>query len=273
MNSVYVIYSSSVVDNPSIEAVILVNNNIKVLNDLFEGYGDRVRQVHYHGSLENIASLNSGFKGLVKVFPGTKEEIIRYSGELKKRRCLVCPGFALEKVEDISLISSMGITVDLLYRCDQLPRDTVLKFLEFYLFYRTLEVPVEPFHTILLSMLNKTKLQLWNLFMMLPHRFFHIDESGIAFSGEKMRQGSYLFRIDGPEGEWVKTDQENLLEKYFKNIPQEQPGCMSCAHFHICFSWARYDKETCEMWKAVFERLQAAVREIEAFKKAKPGKG
>jgi hypothetical protein len=220
--TVFVIYTSTPVENALVHKMTLSDKDVKAMDRLVSMYDDKIRQVHIHGNIGDLARLSTDYRGLIKVFAASKKEIIRHSKMLKERRCLICPEFPVEKVEDISFIAAMGIAVDLLYRIDQMDMDTVLRILNYYLHHRPLNIPIEPFHSILMSRLRKEKLSLWNLHLKFP----------------------------------------GMLKEYFESIPRNHPGCMSCAHFHFCFSWARYKKDTCDIWKEVLDRLQANARLI-----------
>ena len=192
------------------------------VNRLISKYKDKIKQVHLHGKIANLEYLSEDFSGLIKVFAGNKEEIIRNSKMLRERRCYICPEFPVESLVDISSITSMSLAVDLLYRIDHMEPDTVLQILNHYLYHTSLEIPVEPFHFILMSKLREKQVTLWHLHLLFPGQ----------------------------------------MRRYFRVIPQKHPGCMSCSHFHFCFSWAKYEKNTCELWREILEVIQKNAAEI-----------
>jgi hypothetical protein len=262
-----------------VHQVILVNQNAKALNQSINKYRNKVKQVHYHGKLRDSLDFRTGFKKVVKVFAGTKEEIIRHAKMLREQKCYICPQYPVEKIEDISLITSMGIVVDLLYKIDHMEKPVILKILDLYLHHPSLDIPVEPFHSILISKLKKTKLHLWNLHLMFPGGFFYVDDTGITegvapptYYGvcqknkatEGINKKDYLFLIDWKSHEFkrIKGKNQNSLKKYFESIPKKHPGCVSCEHFHFCFSWGKYKKDTCSLWKAILDKLQSNAKEI-----------
>jgi hypothetical protein len=262
-----------------VQQVILVNQNAKALNQLINKYRNKVRQVHYHGKLRDSLNFRTGFKKVVKVFAASKEEIIRHAKMLREQKCYICPRYPVEKIEDISLITSMGIAVDLLYKIDQMEKETIMKILDLYLHHSLLDIPIEPFHSILVSKLKKTKLHLWNLHLMFPGRFFYVDDTGMTegvapptYYGvcqkNKVTKGinkkDYLFLIDWKSHEFkrVKGKSQNSIKKYFEAIPKKHPDCVSCEHFHFCFAWGKYKKDTCSIWKAILDKLQYNAKEI-----------
>jgi hypothetical protein len=261
---VFVLNTSRYIQNPIVHQVILVNHNAKDLNQSINKYRNKVRQVHYHGKLRDSLDFRTGFKKVVKVFAGTKEEIIRHAKMLREQKCYICPQYPVEKIEDISLITSMGIAVDLLYKIDCMEKAVILKILDLYLHHPSLDIPVEPFHSILVSKLKKTKLHLWSLHLMFPGGFFYVDDTGMTEEPEKLIKKDYLFLIDWKSYEFkrIKGKNQNSLKKYFEAIPKKHPGCVSCEHFHFCFSWGKYKKDTCSLWKAILDKLQYNAKKI-----------
>jgi hypothetical protein len=278
---VFVLHTSRFIQNPMVRRVILVNQNAKVLEQSINKYRNKVKQVHYHGKLSDSLDFRTNFKKVVKVFAAKKEEIIRHAKMLRDQKCYICPQYPVEKIEDISLITSMGIAVDLLYQIDHMEKAVILKILDLYLHHSSLDIPVEPFHSILVSKLKKTKLNIWNLHLMFPDRYFYIDDTGITegvasptyygdcqenkVTGDNNKK-DYLFLIDWKSYEFKsvsgKSHHKSSLKRYFEAIPRKHPQCVSCEHFHFCFSWGKYKKDTCSLWKEILDKLQRGAREI-----------
>jgi len=229
--------------------VVLVGTDTKELLPLIFEYGDRVRQVHFHGELKNVFVLREFFQGTVKVFTDSKEEIIRNSVELKEKKFFICPAFPVEKREDISFITSMGIAVDLLYRVEDTAPGVIREILRYYLHHPSLVIPVEPFHSILMAKVRDRKINLWGLYSMIPDLVFSVVGEG--------KLGNDFYRTSM---EWKNSD--NGLKEYFESIPKRHPGCMACDQFYFCFSWAKYKRDSCELWKRILDHLQVNAREI-----------
>jgi hypothetical protein len=276
--NVFVFHTARFIDHPMIRGVILIDNQAKDIDRLISAYTDgsqnkdKVRQVHVHGKIEDSLHIRENFRGVVKVFTEAKREIIRNSKALNERKWYICPVYPVEKREDISFITSMGIAVDLLYQIEQMKEEVILNILDYYLHHPSLSIPIEPFHAILMSKLKRRPLHLWNLYLIFPGLFFHVDDTGIAEEPDKLKKRDYLFFIDGETHEFKKNAEKNgsesRLKGYFETIPKNHPGCMSCAHFHCCFSWAKYKKDSCRQWKMILDRIQANAREIERIKGA-----
>jgi hypothetical protein len=142
----------------------------------------------------------------------------------------------------------------------------ILKILDFYLHEPALTIPIEPFHSILMSKLKRQPLHLWNLYLIFPGLFLHADHTGIAEEPDMLRNKEYIYLIDGENREFKrnkdKTKKKSSLKRYFESIPKKHPDCMSCAHFHLCFSWAKYKKDSCGKWMMILDRIQANAKEI-----------
>jgi len=263
---VFVLNTSRFIQNPMVQQVILVNHNAKALEQSINKYRNKVRQVHYHGKLRDSLDFRTGFKKVVKIFAASKEEIIRHAKMLREQKCYICPQYPVEKIEDISLITSMGIAVDLLYKIGHMEKTVIMKILDLYLHHPSLDIPVEPFHSILVSKLKKTKLHLWNLHLMFPGRYFYVDDTGMTEEPGKLISKDYLFLIDWKSYEFKrvkgKSHNKNSLKKYFETIPKKHPQCVSCEHFHFCFAWGKYKKSTCSLWKEILDKLQSNAKEI-----------
>ena len=272
---IFVFHTSRYIDNPMIDGVI-IDAGAEDYFTLLDKYGDKVRQLHLNGSGAGRggdafpglpANAKKGLPRVLKYFAQSKEEVIRYSQPLKEKNWLVCPLFPIEKREDVSFITSMGIAVDLLYRIDQMDQSLVLDILHYYLHYPSLEMPIEPFHSILTARLKRKTLLLWHLHLMFPGLFLHVDDTGVSATPAQLTAKEYLYLVDWEnhsikKNEAPGTNKKNL-KSYFETMPQVQPECMPCAHFHQCFGWAKYGKDTCAKWKAVLDTIQRNVKELE----------
>ena len=230
-----------------ITRIILVGSDPEKLNHLLSEFGERINQIHFHGEIVKAADLK-GYEGkTVKVFSGSREDVIRHSSMLKERRFFICPRFSIEKQEDISLITSMGIAVDLLYRIEDIERGVLNDILHFYLHHPALSIPIEPFHSILFAKIRDRKINLWGLYSMLPAMEFISDGT--------VTPGDGLYHT-------LLTRGQKGLKRYFDSIPKEYPGCMSCDQFYFCFSWGRFRDNYCELWKSILDHLQKDARKI-----------
>jgi len=230
-----VLHSQTVRQLPWADGVVLLLENSASTDflPLLEAYKGKICQVHLKnagGDCASALSLLGEAAAVRKYFASSKEEVIRLSKQLKEHRWLVCPEFAVEKKEDISFITGMGIAVDLLYRVEGLKDVVLMELLDFYLHRPELAVPVEPFHSILMSKLERRPLHLWSLHLLFPDLFVQVDLKG--------------------------TDETPAVKNYLQALPSLQAACMSCRHFHLCLAWARFNKDTCARWQQILDILQ-----------------
>ncbi len=272
------------VDSAAIPHAIISTDNIQVVNSLVEYFGKKIIQIWFHGPINDTNNLRASYRGVVKIFVPKKEQVIEHAEFLKKNRFFLCPLFPLEKWEDISLMLSMGLGVDFLYRIDDIDTPLLLRIADYYLHHSELEIPIEPFHSIFMAKLKRTALNCWLLYMRSPDRFFYADETGLAEEPEQLAEKKYLLRFH-PQMEKLekletletletlsKGEPKSQLKDFLQSLPRRHPECMSCDHFNFCFGWGKYQNQnkqdtedtekSCEKWRQLLHLLQSNVKEI-----------
>lgn len=254
-------------DFPDIQQFILLESQIDEVIRVNRAFGHKINQINFTGSLEDGLKINKRENQIVKIFPDSEREIIRHAKNLKEKNFFFCPEYPIKKVEHVSLISSMGFVADLVHIIDGLDTSLSMEILDFYLHSQSLSIPIEPFHTILLSKIRQSKTTLWNMNLMNPNLFFYSDGTGLSESPEALTRKEYQFTIDYQNQIFIPTSRKSRLEKFYRALPREHPECLACPHFHLCFSWAVYNKNSCEKWTKILTLLQDASREIQALEK------
>ncbi len=249
-------------ENPMINHVVLIGKNAKNLNRLILKYHDQVNEIHFHGNVEDAFSLRNDSRKIVKVFTDSKENILLHAGKIKEKNFLICPEFPIEKSEDILFITSLGITADLLYRIESIKKEILLEVLEHYPRHSPLNIPLEPFHSILTAKVKNAMLNLWGLYAMFPAIHFHVENDDMIEGPGKLKNELYLSLLNLKGHQFKLGNRPNGLQKYFEAIPKDNPTCMVCEHFHLCFSWALYKRERCELWKPLLDRLQGKISKM-----------
>jgi len=135
---------------------------------------------------------------------------------------LPCSGFP-GAWATLRLLAGQGTPVAL-SGLDQLAPQEADRLVDFFLHDPDVTGPIEPFATLLGTMLRKEELVLWDL---CP------PESG-------------------PEGG---------IDRFLLALPQAQPDCMSCACFSICMGYAAW-AGSCPTWRSILTRIAAAAREL-----------
>jgi hypothetical protein len=250
------------IEDPMVNQVVLIGKDAGRINRLISLHSDKIRQIHFHGRIADAGTLRRENGKVVKVFTASKKEIIQHSKMMMEKGIYVCPEFPVEKREDISFITSMGIAVDLLYRLETITRKTILEIIDHYLHFPSLNSPVEPFHSILMSKLKNGKLTLWSLYAMPPDTVFYVDDMEIIERPGKCGNDHYRPLIRWKNHQWKESHGHNGFKKYFESIPRDHPGCLACDQFYFCFSWAKYQRDCCELWKEILDKLQFNAREI-----------
>jgi hypothetical protein len=115
-------------------------------------------------------------------------------------------------------------------------------------------------------LLQKTK-TLWNMNLTNPDLFYYSDGEGLSEDTENLKNRSYLYLVQHRSKAFLKQGNRSSLESFFKSLPETQPKCLACPHFHMCIAWAVYQKDTCVKWKKILSVLQEASREIQILEK------
>ncbi|MCK4836283.1 MAG: hypothetical protein KAT17_06585 [Candidatus Aminicenantes bacterium] len=263
----FILKDTLLIDFPDIEKIIFINNHIDTINEINQEYGEKIKQIHFAGETFDSLKIEKRENQLIKIFPRSKKEIIKFAKPLKEKNFFISPTFPVQILEDISIISSMGLAVDLIHIIDTLDFKLTLNLLDYYLHNASLNVPIEPFHTILVSKLHRSTQTLWNMNLRNPDQFYHCDETGLSESPETLNNAQYQYLIDHQAKTFKRSTQNSPLQSYFNSLPKARPKCMACPHFHICIAWALYNKDSCQKWKKCLTTLQEAFRELKALEK------
>lgn len=247
------------IENPAVDRVILIGKDEKNLNRLIARYKNKIKEIHFHGTIEDSFSLRKEKNPdtVFKIFTASQEEIIRHADALKEKNLFICPEYPVHTLEDISFITSMGMNVDLLYRIESIRKGIILEILHYFLHHSTRNIPVSPFHDVLTAKIKDEKHNLWGLYSMPQDIYFHLDDPGMIEGTGKLENEFYLSLIDWKNRQAKNGFRPNGLQKYFESIPREHPACMACTQFHSCFAWAKYKRDICDLWKIILDRIQA----------------
>jgi hypothetical protein len=159
------------------------------------------------------------------------------------------------------------LIIDLIPGLETIKTDLAADILQYYLHHPNLKVPIEPFHSILVSKLHQKTKTLWNMNMLNPDMFFYGSRKGLAEDSENLDTGNYSYLVDIQSRKFILRDSVSQLDQYISSLPDSRPECLACPHFHICIGWALYQKDTCSKWKNLLTELQKASREILALEK------
>jgi hypothetical protein len=246
------------IENPAVDRVILIGKDRNHLCRLIGQYRNKIKEIHFHGPLEDSFALmkEKNPDTVIKLFTSSKEEIIKNTEALREKSFFICPEYLVNTLEDISFITSMGISVDLMYRIESVRKGIILEILHYLLHHSTRNIPINPFHDILKAKIKDDKLNLWGLYSMPQDTYFFLDEPGLIEGIEKLDNRFYLTLVDWKSRQAKNGFRPNGLQKYFESIPREHPACMACEQFHSCFAWGKYKSDICDLWKTILDRIQ-----------------
>jgi len=244
---------------------VLIHDDADVVIATHQRMGERLKQIHFKGPLSDAVRIQKHEKQIVKVFADSKNHLIQEAKHLREKPFLVCPSYPVQTREDISMVTSMGLAVDLVHILDHLPPAAARDILEYYLHTEALSVPIEPFHAVLLSKMTNANLSLWHLNLVYPGQFLYADHRGLAEDPDELRRGEYMFVFTPPGDHPKATGRDSSLQDFFDSLPRRHPQCLACRHYHICAGWGVYKKESCGLWIDLLDALQSASRELRAL--------
>jgi hypothetical protein len=263
----FVLQETSLFDFPLIKQIVFINDDVELINEMNNKFGEKIIQINFTGDIKESLKIENKPHQLIKIFPENRREIIRISKPLKDKRFLICPGYSIDRLEDISLVSSMDLIVDLISVIETIDFDLSMEILNYYLHNQNLNVSIEPFHSILVSKLHHKPKTLWNMNYRNPDMFFYSDGQGLAEDSTNVQNQNYQYLIKHRTKTFLKQKYKSGIDSYYRSLPETQPDCLACAHFHICIGWALFQKDTCTKWKNMLSTLQNASREIQALEK------
>jgi len=263
----FVLRETSLFDFPMVKQIVFINNDVRLINEMNDKFGEKIVQINFTGNIQESLKIENRNHQLVKIFPKNKKDIIQISKALKEKRFLICPAYSINKLEDISIVSSMDLIIDLIPIIENIDFDLSMEILNYYLHNQNLNVSIEPFHSILVSKLHQKPKTLWNMNLLNPDMFYFSDGQGLAEDSKNFQNQDYRYLIDHQSRTFQKQKYRSHLDSFFKSLPETRPDCLACPHFHICIGWALYQKDTCTKWKKILSILQDASREIQALEK------
>jgi len=150
-----------------------------------------------------------------------------------------------------------------------LPRDSaalwqspdLLDLLDLYLFEETLQVPIEPFHSMLVSLLSRSGRTLWNMWFGWPLDFFFIDEDhhvSLCASWASDSNRCYGSATDSVSV-WRASEAHDSLAAMLDER-KSCSDCESCPIRHLCGGALRavHSDVDCSTWVEIVERLRLA---------------
>ena len=141
----------------------------------------------------------------------------------------------------------------------------LLDLLDLYLFEAGLQVPIEPFHSMLVSLLSRSGRTLWNIWFGWPLDFFFVDGEnrvGLCPSWASDSARCYGQATDSIE-KWRTSDAHRQLAAMLDER-KSCSDCESCPIRHLCGGALRavHPDVDCSIWVEVVERLRLAAADL-----------
>ncbi len=161
-------------------------------------------------------------------------------------------------------------------------KDLLLGALEHYLFSRELRVPIDPFHSLLRSGVQRldqrTLLRIWTG----PSEdYFYIDGSGmVSLCPGWIKKGKIYGQSSEPVSKWRESEVYCEFIRKLEAHPEPDTLCGRCPHSGICGGGLLllHENAACEIWMELFERVKLAAETLiekrgGGKKRRRPGSG
>lgn len=176
-------------------------------------------------------------------------------------------------VADVKALSSMGITLDVLFDLTSIAREEVGELLDYFLHDRSSRVPLEPFARILSSVLRRSRISLWDLHRRSIDRFVFVDaDRKVAGSLDDLASGRTMGTLEDGVEAWRASEPQREIDTFFAALVTSHPECLECARFVVCRGWGVYGRNHCDRWHAILDTLSNAAEEIDALRHALPSR-
>ncbi|MFC1924035.1 hypothetical protein ACFLXA_01540 [Chloroflexota bacterium] len=139
--------------------------------------------------------------------------------------------------------------------------DTLLQALDFYLHSPLLNIPLEPFHTLLITQGKGKGLSLWDIEKERSSLNFYIHENNISLSRRWLDRKKYFGELDNTWTAIMNSDLIIELKSLKNTLFKNKAICIFCPHLDLCngFLKAADIERPCDDWKAVFNIIKDEV--------------
>jgi len=139
------------------------------------------------------------------------------------------------------------------------------ELIDFYMHQTTVRSPIEPFHSILQTMINLTRITLWDILQEKPGFDFYITGEGKITLSKRWAENGRYFGSTNQSWDTLRTDKLfQKIQNPNKLFFAEQSECVFCPHFTQCggyFKIFNADAD-CKPWKKVFATLQEEIQNV-----------
>ncbi len=225
------------------QSVVIRSSNVEDLVNACEALGDRVCGVELHGGGLDVSPLGSlpvGLPLLWKLPASNASEIYTHTwmGEHFDLGVMIDASKGLFGA--VRMVTSAGVPV-VLGLDGPIDCADLISVLDYYLHSKYLQVPVEFFHSMLVSRVQGADSPLVNIYPESPERILYIDENGnVSASGRFALAKQFFGRFDGRLTLDVESPLYEFLQNPRKALYLGESSCSWCESFDLCGGYLRF---------------------------------
>jgi len=233
-------------------------------------YGRRLFNLEIEGELiKDIHLLRSIESNRVRIIPGSIN-LLELDGRLIETLQIVKAQPVFEINPDRNLFRNINFLtgINFLAHIDMSKpvqdENSLLQVVDFYLHNPMLATPIEPIHSLLVTMNRERGRILWNTELESVKTNFYVSDQGeVSLSRRWLENGMKYGILDDSYQDFMSSDLFNKLATLKEEMFRSKSPCIFCAHLNICRGFLRViDPDwPCDIWKKVFGILHDAVRE------------
>lgn len=231
------------------------------INDLLTVYGRRLHDFELSSPLWKDTALLGVLEGSrirLRVSDQDLDDLGAMADALRKTNPVFYVRADGNIVKMLNFITSFNFRVHIEASESAEAPDALDKALDFYLRNPLLQVPVEPFHTLLQHQAKDAGFTLWDTELENVSRNFYVnDKAQVTVSARWDAQDRHFCTL---KDDWEAITSSALfkeLESFKQGLFRKKAQCIFCAHLNLCGGYLRavVPDWPCENWIAVFSKL------------------
>lgn len=268
-NAIVNIPPGSPTEGQNFVSVRLDRKTIDIQN-LKNMYGNRLLNFEIINGAYDDSTLLESLEGM-RVLIHIRDDLSGIGAHVNELR-LMQPVFVIDPemdaVRKINFFTAFNFPVRINTSVPPAQDDILEDVLDFYLHNPLLSVPVEPFHTLLLTFGNSREFNLWDIEKEKVNLNYFLGNDGkITLSSRWYEQGLYFGDTDGSWDEIINSKTFRRVTTLENTLFQEESPCIFCSHYHLCRGFFKaIDPEwACGSWKKVFSILVEEMRKARLY--------
>jgi radical SAM protein with 4Fe4S-binding SPASM domain len=154
--------------------------------------------------------------------------------------------------------ASLGIPVHL-QLSPRWAETTILETLDYFLYGKTVSVPVEPFYSLAVSTSGREEMTFWHINAEMTGFHLYVDALGrVSLSRRWAEKNMYFGMLNEPVDKYWQSEFAEALQK-MEDLPFiHKNRCSTCPNYRVCKAfWATFDHadEACRIWNMVMDQL------------------